>query len=428
MISPSRANGLEKPTGADVCIIGAGPAGLMAAICAAGEGASTILIEANAHPGRKLLVTGGGRCNFTHAGDAGDLVRVFGKAGRFLRHSFHEVQPKDVIEFFRSHGIESQVEPDGSVFPASLGAADIHDLLVRESTGLGARLLTDSKVMQVTADDAGFSVHTALQTVLARRLIIATGGVSWPQTGSTGDGYRFAEAMGHTVTLVRASLVPLVTAESWPGSLAGVSVRQVILKAIVDERRITTGGSLLFTHDGIGGPAGLDLSWHLADPLAQAPAGVDIRIDLVPSMDQSELDRRIQEQLVAHPRKSIANALAELVPKRLASVLCELVPCDADLQASQLKKETRRRLVALLKGLPLRVTGTRPIAEATVTRGGVSIDQIDPRTMQSKIHPGLFFAGEVIDVDGPCGGYNLHACWATGTLAGRSAAIGLTPR
>jgi predicted Rossmann fold flavoprotein len=422
MTSPDRADGLDETAKTDVCIIGAGPAGLRAAICAAHGGASTILVEANATTGRKLLVTGGGRCNFTHTGDANDLLRAFGKAGRFLRHAFHEVQPEDVIEFFRSRGIESVVEPDGSVFPATLGAPDIRAALLREGAGLGVRLLVDSKVTQVAAENAGFSVQTARRTIAARRLIIATGGVSWPQTGSTGDGYRFAQALGHTVTPARACLVPLVTAEAWPGSMAGVSMDAVVMKGIVERRKIAACGSMLFTHDGISGPAGLDLSWHLADSLHASPVGVAIQIDLVPTFDPNKLDQHLQEQFVAQVKKSIVNVLTEWLPRRLSAVLCGLAGCDAELQAGQVTKESRRRLASLLKELPLSIVGTRPIAEATVTRGGVSTHEIDPLTMRSKIHPGLFFAGEVIDVDGPCGGYNLHACWATGTLAGHSAA------
>jgi predicted Rossmann fold flavoprotein len=422
MISRNRASGHDNPGQTDVCIIGAGPAGLMAAIGAAREGASTLLIEANSQTGRKLLVTGGGRCNFTHAGDANDLIRAFGKAGRFLRHAFHEVQPKHIIEFFRSRGIDSEVEPDGSVFPRSLMASDIREALVRQGADLVASLSLGSKITGVAIDNDGFSVQTARQTILARRLIIATGGVSWPQTGSSGDGYRFAQSLGHAVTAPRACLVPLVTAERWPGSLAGVSLDRVVMKTAVDARKVTACGSMLFTHDGIGGPAGLDLSWHLADHLPARPDGIETRIDLVPLFDREMLDQQLQEQLASHGKKSLVNMLGDLAPKRLAAVLCDLAACDAELQAGQVKKEERRRIVSLLKDLPLHITGTRLISEATVTRGGVCTDEIDAHTMQSKIRPGLFFAGEVIDVDGPCGGYNLHACWATGTLAGRSAA------
>jgi predicted Rossmann fold flavoprotein len=406
----------------EVCIVGAGPAGLMAAICAAREGVSTLLTEANTQPGRKLLITGGGRCNFTRAAETNDLIRAFGTKGRFLRHAFHEIRPDDIIQFFRQRGVESVVEPDGSVFPLSQHAVDIRAVFVREIDTLGVHLLAGNRVVRVGSDDGGFFLHTTRRDVFAKRLIVATGGASWPQTGSTGDGYRFAESLGHTIAPPKAALVPLVTAESWPGTLAGVSIAQVVIKTNIDGRKVTVHGALLFTHDGIGGPAGLDLSRHLADRLSQTQDGVDIRIDWIPDNDEGQLDRRLQEQLAAHSKKTILNVLADLVPKRLASVLCDLVACDADLQAGRLRKEMRRHLVTLLKGLPLHVTRTRPITEATVTRGGVICDQIDPHTMESRIHRGLFFAGEVIDVDGPCGGYNLHACWATGTLAGRAAA------
>ncbi len=424
MTSPPPASEPGTSARVDVCIIGAGPAGLMAGFGAARAGALTLLLEAGAKCGRKLLVTGGGRCNFTHAGDAGALLHAFGKAGRFLRHAFHEVQPRDIVDYFQSHGIESTVESDGSIFPASRAAVDIREVLVREAESLGVRLLTDNRVTEVAAETAGFSIRTVRQVIQARRLIIATGGMSWPQTGSTGDGYRFAGALGHTVAPPRACLVPLITAETWPGSMTGVSIERAVLRTVLDGKRIQVQGSLLFTHDGISGPAGLDLSWHLADRLPATP-GVEVRIDLMPSLDQEKLDQRLRELFAAHSKKGLVNVLADLVPKRLAAVLCELAACDAGLQSSQINKEARRRLASLLKELPLKITGTRPIAEATVTRGGVRTDEIDPRTMQSKIRPGLYFAGEVIDVDGPCGGYNLHVCWATGTLAGRSAAQSL---
>jgi predicted Rossmann fold flavoprotein len=421
MTSPDRASEPGKPVRIDVCIIGAGPAGLMAAVCATREGASTLVLEAGPNCGRKLLVTGGGRCNFTHVGSADDMVRAFGKAGRFLRHAFHEVTPDDIVEFLRSRGIDSMIEPDGSIFPSTLAAVDIRETLVRECTSHGARLRTDSRATQVLVDKLGFCIRTTQEAVHARRLILATGGLSYPQTGSTGDGYRFAESLGHAVTPPRACVVPLVTAESWPGLLAGVSIDQVVMKATVDDQRIRVRGAMLFTHDGISGPAGLDLSWYLANRLPASPA-IDIRIDIVPSQDEDVLDRLLQERFAANSRKSLVNVLADIAPRRLASILCDLATCDPEFQAGQVNKETRRRLGSLLKNLPLRITGTRPITEATVTRGGIRTDQIDPRTMQSRICPGLFFAGEVIDVDGPCGGYNLHACWATGTLAGHSAA------
>lgn len=409
----------------DVCIVGAGPAGLIAAIHAATEHAKTTVLETHVNAGRKLLVTGGGRCNFTHAGTIADLVRAFGQGGRFLRHSFHELRPEDVRAFFDDRGLPSRVEPDGCVFPITDRAADVRDVLLREAERLGVRLLYGTHVTEVAPEVNSFTIRTAQQTLSSRRLIIATGGASWPQTGSTGDGYRFAAALGHTVVPPQPSLVPLVTREVWPAALAGVSLAKVAAWIAARGRKAAAHGALVFTQDGIGGPAAQNLSRELTDQLAAASHGIEIRIDLVPDLAETELDGQIQEQLTAHAKKAVANVPAELVPKRLASALCALAQCDGELQAGQLKRVTRTCIVGLFKELSLCVTGTRPLAEATVTRGGVSLEQIEPRTMESKICPRLFFAGEVIDVDGPCGGYNLQACWSTGALAGRSAARSL---
>jgi hypothetical protein len=252
-------------------------------------------------------------------------------------------------------------------------------------------------------------------------VILATGGASWPQTGSTGDGYRFARELGHDIVAPKPSLVPLVLRERWPHELAGLSVPDVAIHATVEGRKVTTTGNLVFTYDGIGGPVAQDLSRFVTDALATGKSNIEIRLDLLPAMDQASLARQLQEQLAKQARKAVANVLAGFVPRRLAAVLCRLAECDSELAANQVPKAVRSRLVALAKSLPLTVTGTRSIAEATVTRGGVRLEQIEARTMASKVRPGLYFAGEVIDADGPCGGYNLHMCFSTGWLAGESA-------
>jgi predicted Rossmann fold flavoprotein len=311
------------------------------------------------------------------------------------------------------------------VFPAAGGARDIRDALVREAERLGARFVFAQPVKRIVQTERHFVVQTRSERIVGNRVILATGGASWPATGSTGDGYRFAEELGHTVVPPRAALVPLVAQERWPGQLAGVALADVTLRATLDGRKITAGGALVFTQDGIGGPAALDLSRLLADALPAEPPGIGVRIDLVPDTDEAELARHLQSSLAAHTKRTVANVLAEFVPRRLASALCALADIDTALRCGQLSKSRRRRLLALMKSLPLSVTSTRPIDEATVTRGGVSIDQIDPRTMESKVCPGLFLAGEVIDVDGPCGGYNLQVAWSTGSLAGVSAARSL---
>ncbi|MBN1361115.1 MAG: NAD(P)/FAD-dependent oxidoreductase [Sedimentisphaerales bacterium] len=409
-------------TATDVCIIGAGPAGLMAAIHAARERAETTVLEANPNAGRKLLLSGGGRCNLTHAATIDELVRAFGKSGRFLRHSFHELPPEAVRAFFAERGLPSRVEPDRCVFPVTDRAADVRAVLLCESERLGARLLYRQRVADISTVNGGFAIRTNEQSFSSRNIIIATGGLSWPQTGSTGDGYRFASALGHDIVAPKPSLVPLVTCERWPAALAGVSLLRVQIW-VAGDRKTSVTGPLVFTQDGIGGPAALDLSRALTDQLVAGVEGIDIRIDLVPDLSETALDRTLQEQLALHAKKALANVLAELVPRRLASTLCALAQCDTQLQAGQLKKEARRRLVGALKALPLCVVGTRPLAEATVTRGGVSTAQIEPRTLQSRLCRGLFFAGEVLDVDGPCGGYSLQVCWSTGALAGRSAGL-----
>ena len=408
-----------------VCIIGAGPAGLMAAIHAASSKLPTLVVEANADAGRKLLLTGGGRCNFTHAGDPEELVQAFGKAGRFLRHSLYELPPDDVRESFRSRGLADAVEPDGCVFPKSHGAAMVRDILLNEVQERGAAFQFRCRVKDVTVGDNGFGIQAEDRHIVAARLIIATGGVSWPQTGSRGDGYHLAAQMGHTIVPPRPALVPLVTRETWPGTLAGVSLPGVQMRATPGRHRLTTSGNMLFTQKGIGGPAVLDLSRLLADELGPEQAGIEIRIDVLPEMDEARLDRRLQEQCRIWPKKTVANILCDFVPRQVSRALCQVAQCDGDRRAGQLPGDTRRRLVRTIKNLPLCVTGTEPIAKATVTHGGVNREEIDAQTMESKICPGLFFAGEVIDADGPCGGYNLQMCWSTGALAGRSAARSL---
>ncbi len=406
----------------DVCIVGAGPAGLMAAIYAARQGAASTVVEANRTAGRKLLVTGGGRCNLTHDASIDELVRTFGPAGRFLRHSLHEMSPDAVRTFFHDRGLPTLVEADGCVFPAQGRATDVLRILLREAEHCGVRLLYENPVAGIIAMDTGFTIIAGRHNISARSVILVTGGLSWPQTGSTGDGFRFARTLGHSIVAPKAVLVPLVVREPWPAVLAGVTVSDVRIAGKGDLRKLLSHGAIVFTQDGIGGPAAQDMSRLLADALADARSDLPIHLDLVPAADETELDRQLQQRLDANAKKSVSNVLAEFVPRRLAAMLCTLAGCEVNLQANQLRKDVRKAILKSLKRLPVNVTGTRPIAEATVTRGGVSRQEIDPLTMASKLCPGLYFAGELIDADGPCGGYNLQMCFSTGALAGRSAA------
>ena len=405
-----------------ICIIGAGPAGLMAAISSAEAGACTTVIEANTSPGRKLLMTGAGRCNLTHRAAPQELVRAFGARGKFLSYSLYRFLSQDAQDFFARLGLRMKVEEDGCVFSASGRASDVRDALVERSKRLGVTFLYGSRVDDVSKEAGSFVVLAAQERIQADKLIIATGGLSWPQTGCTGDGYRFARQLGHTVVETRASLVPLVTAETWPGQLAGTAVEEVRLSARINNKKLTTAGAMIFTDDGIGGPAVLDMSWYLTDLLPAGRTPIGVTLDLAPYVQEAELEAQISERISANPKRKVANVLAEFVPKRLSIVLSRQAGCDDELPAGQLKKDVRKKLAGMLKRLPLSVVRTRPIAEATVTRGGVSVAEVEPKTMDSKLCPGLFFAGEVLDVDGPCGGYNLQACWSTAALAGSVAA------
>jgi predicted Rossmann fold flavoprotein len=403
-----------------VCVIGAGPAGLMAAIFSAEAGSSTTVIEANTSAGRKLLLTGAGRCNITHQAEPAELVREFGAKGRFLSFCLYQYPPQYVQDFFAGLGLRLKIEKDGCVFPVSDRAGDVRDVLVERAKRLGVRFLYGRRVSGIVKEEGGFIVRTAKEPVYAEKLIVATGGLSWPKTGSTGDGYRFARETGHTIVEPKASLVPLVTREDWPKQLAGTAVEDVRVLARINKKKITTAGAIIFTEDGIGGPAVLNMSRYLTDYLPAGRTPIGISLDLAPQVIEVELETQITKLMAANPKKKVVNVLAEFVPKRLSAELCRQAGCGDELAAGQLKKDVRKKLVRFLKALPISVVSTRPIDEATVTHGGVSVTEIEPKTMESKICPGLFFAGEVIDADGPCGGYNLQICWSTGALAGQS--------
>jgi predicted Rossmann fold flavoprotein len=294
--------------------------------------------------------------------------------------------------------------------------------LIKHAKNLGVRFYFDKPVKSITREEDSFAIHIGSGGFVAKKVIIATGGMSFPQTGSTGDGYRFARELGHTIVEPKASLVPLVTRETWPGQLAGTAVENVKISARISNKKIATAGALVFTDDGIGGLAAWDMSRLLADYLPAFKKPVEVFIDLVPAINEAEFNEYLLGLFAKYPKKIVVNVLFDLVPKKLAGFLCRQAGV-AETIGSQLKKEHRRKIAQLLKKLPLSIKDTRPIAEAIVTRGGVSTSEIETKTMESKICPGLFFAGEVIDADGPCGGYSLQMCWSTGALAGTAAAI-----
>ncbi len=406
----------------DICIIGAGAAGLMAGIFAARAGADALVIEQNSTAGRKLLKTGRQRCNLTHAGSVEDFVGAYSPFGRFLKHSLYEFTPAEVRQFFADNGLETITESTGCVFPVTNRATDVKQTLLNVAKRAHVRFVYGRGVKTITKHPDGFQLDTLGDVFHARAVIIATGGASWPKTGSTGDGYRLAKSLSHTITQPTAALVPLITVQDWPAKMQGQAVSSAVITTKVTGRKSSSAGAMMFTGDGIGGPAVFDLSRQIADLLDIADDPVAISLDLLPHLTREELERFIIEQCGEHPKKSLSAVLSDFFARKLAVELCCLANCQS-CNGNALTKTQRRSLIECIKALPLSIRGTRPIAEATITRGGITTDEIDPGTMQSKITPGLFFAGEVIDVDGPCGGYNLQIAWSTGALAGRSAAM-----
>ncbi len=405
-----------------LCIIGAGPAGLFASISAAQSGTKVLIVERNTSACRKLLRTGRTRCNLTHAGSVLDFIKAYGRSGRFLRHCLHEFSADELRKHFSDNGLKTKVEKDGCVFPVTDRATDVARVLLDHAKDSSVRFMYGSGVRTIQKENNGFTITTDKDTITAKAVIITTGGLTWPFTGSTGDGYKFAKLLGHTIVEPRAALCPLLTAETWPGSVQGVGAPDVIIKTKVENKKYNVRGPLMFTDNGIGGPAVFDLSRLITGYLPDYDNPMHVTIDLLPQLDSSQLDKEIVSICSQHPRKTIATVITRFISKSLATQFCELMNLSQSRLCSQLTKTQRRGLVRLLKSLPLSIVAAAPVAEATITCGGVSTDEIEPETMESKICKGLYFAGEIIDVDGPCGGYNLQIAFSTGWLAGVEAA------
>jgi len=403
----------------DICIIGAGPAGMMAACFAAGGSKKILIIESNTTAGRKLLLTGGGRCNLTHTATTDEIIKAYKPFDRFVRHCIYEFPPHKLLQFFHCRGLETIEEADGCVFPKSQRASDVKQVLLDELKKPDIRILYGSKVQSVKKDEDTFIILSEKFKIAAKSLIIATGGVSWPQTGSTGDGCKFAQLFGHNIIEPKACLVPLVTQEILCSYLAGIGIENVRISCKINGKKISSPGPMIFTHNGIGGPAVLDLSRLITDQLGKNHKA-ELSIDLLPDITEQQLDKKLTENFTQYPKRNIASVIAQYVPKALAEIICG-AGGFADTAAGQLTKKDRKMLIEKLKSFRLTVLSAEPIEKATVTRGGVDIAQIDPKTMQSRLCSGLFFTGEVINVDGPCGGYNLQFAFSSGFLAGKSA-------
>jgi predicted Rossmann fold flavoprotein len=403
----------------DVCVIGGGAAGLMAAAAAAGKGLKTAIIERNTSMGRKLLLTGGGRCNVTNLLEPQEFVRRCRPYDRFLRHSIYSFSPSAMLDFLTQRNVETNVLENNCVFLAAEKSHQLLDALIEENRRSGTAMIYGRRIEAVEKSDELFSLFCGKDTYSCRRLIIAAGGASWPQTGSSGDGYTLAASLGHKIADPKACLVPLEARQDWLSRLAGVSLPAVSICCRQTRKHPVTGG-LVFTDTGIGGPAVLNFSREILPLLEQSP--VDAFIDLMPDLNIEQLSERFAASITANPKANFYSLMREYVPRSLGNVIADLAGINPRTQAGQLRKEQRRNTLSLLKSLELTITGTRPLEIATVTRGGVEYGQIEPTTMESKLCPGLYLCGEVIDIDGPCGGFNLQIAFSTGRLAGMSAA------
>ena len=395
---------------------------MMAAVAAASTGtASVILLEKNEKLGKKLYITGKGRCNLTNATDIPGLMRHIVKNGRFLHSAFHRLDASALMAFFEERGVPLKIERGNRVFPVSDKSNDINRALEAALREAGVKIYLNEAVDEIELSDSMFRVQTKGRVFFADAVVLATGGLSYPSTGSTGDGYRFAQEAGHTVVPTFPSLVSLTTAETWPGDLTGLSLRNVRLTASLPNGKILYSdmGEMLFTPDGITGPLVLSASAHLADKMHEHPT---LTIDMKPALDAEKLDARILRDFSDAPNKDFANILGGLVPSRMASVVAILADIPPETKVNTITKTQRAALVRTLKALPLTPTSTAGYREAVITRGGIDTREVNPSTLMSKKVPDLYFAGECLDVDALTGGYNLQIAFSTGWLAGLSAA------
>ncbi len=403
-----------------IIIVGGGAAGLMAAGSAAEQGAQVTLFEKNPRPGRKLIITGKGRCNVTNNCDVPTVLANVPTNPRFLYSALGGCSPADIIAFFEGEGVPLKTERGNRVFPVSDRAMDIVDALSRWARRVGVRLVHTPVEGISVSGGCAVGVRAGSREYPSDAVILATGGASYPLTGSNGDGYRFAKACGHTVVPPHPSLVPLVEDGSTCAALMGLSLKNVQLTAFENDKRIFSDfGELLFTHFGLSGPLTLSASAHMRHFGSKS---YRVEIDLKPALDEKTLDKRLLSDFAAHRNNDFINALGDLLPRKLIPAVVELSGIDPRCKVHSVTRAGRASLLRVLKAFPVKISGARPLAGAIVTSGGVNVKEISPKTMESKKCPGLYFAGELIDVDAYTGGFNLQIAWATGRLAGRSAA------
>ena len=404
----------------DGIIIGGGPAGMFAAVTAAAQGQKVLLLERNDRLGKKLLITGKGRCNVTNDCSAQEVLQNTPRNGRFLFSALTAFPPEKTMAFFESHGCALKTERGNRVFPVTDKAVSVLDCLKNELNRQKVTVKTARVKEIITLEGKAIGVKTQNEVILSRWVILATGGASYPTTGSTGDGYTMAEALGHTIVPAVGSLVPLETAGRDCQDMQGLALRNVGVKLLNAKGKVLYKdfGELLFTHFGISGPTVLSASCHLKGE------GCRLVIDLKPALEENKLDERILRDMEMYKNRAMENALIDLLPKSMIPVVLRRLEIDPSMQANSLTKQKRRAMVELLKGFAVEITGKRPVAEAIITSGGVKVSEIDPKTMESKKVSGLYFAGEVIDCDAYTGGFNLQIAWATAYAAAMAACAG----
>ena len=403
-----------------IIVIGGGAAGMMAAIQSADRGHHVLLLEQNEKLGKKIYITGKGRCNLTNACDTEDLFKSVLHNGKFLYSAFYSFSNTQVTDFFESHGLATKTERGERVFPASDHASDVIRTLqkVMEDRGVKLRLHTRVQELLTESENRITGVRLSDGTILkADAVIVATGGCSYPSTGSTGDGYRFARECGHQVTELRPALVPFETGEPWVKDLQGLSLRNVRVRIRTGKKVLYEEfGEMLFTHYGVSGPLILSASSLVSGRMEQFPMSMEI--DLKPAMTPEQLDRRILRDFEENRNRQFKNGVQKLFPGKLLPVMVSLSGIHPDKKINEITREERRNFAALIKSLPMTLTGLRDFNEAIITRGGVSVKEINPSTMESRLVQGLYFAGEVLDVDALTGGFNLQIAWSTGYAAG----------
>lgn len=404
-----------------VIIIGAGAAGLIAAGSAARTADKVILIEKNDIAGKKLLITGKGRCNITNAAEIEDMIMQYPRNAKFLYSALYSFTNEDIIRLIEKNGVKTKVERGGRVFPVSDRAADVVRALKKYAMKDNVTLIHGTVKSLIIENSKVIGVKTDCKTILADRVIICTGGKSYPITGSTGDGYKFARSAGHTIVEPKASLIPVITEEKWVKDLMGLSLKNIKITAYNRQNKkvYSDFGEMLFTHFGISGPVVLSMSAYLKNIDKEK---YRIEIDLKSALTEEQLTARIIRDFEKYNKKHLINSMDDLLPKALIPVIISLSGIDSHKAVNTITREERAELVRLLKHFSLTAVGVRPVEEAIVTAGGVKTGEINPSTMESKLIHGLYFAGEVIDVDGYTGGYNLQAAFSTGFLAGENAA------